>query len=155
MMHINMYEDDHHLGRRVVGTRERTDGDYREDRTCARRFAGADCTRERPQVGGPRWDRLFGLDRSQAPIEAGDAVILVDSSVWIEHFRSSDSKLREILEQGSAVAHPFVVGELALGHLRKRDEVLSLMGELPKAPHLSDDEVLGFVEAHRLAGTGI
>ena len=82
-------------------------------------------------------------------------MILVDSSLWIEHFRTSDSKLRDILEQGSAVAHPFVVGELALGHLRKRDEVLLLMGELPKTPHLSDEEVLGFVEVHRLAGTGI
>jgi predicted nucleic acid-binding protein len=82
-------------------------------------------------------------------------VILVDSSVWIEHFRSSDPKLREILEQGFVLAHPFVIGELALGHLRKREEVLSLMRALPSAPQLSHDEVITFVEAHRLAGSGL
>lgn len=82
-------------------------------------------------------------------------MILVDSSVWIEHFRSSDPKLRELLEQGLVLAHPFVTGELALGHLRKRDEVLSLMRALPSAPELSHDEALTFAEAHRLAGSGV
>jgi predicted nucleic acid-binding protein len=82
-------------------------------------------------------------------------VILVDSSVWIEHFRSSDPKLRALLEQGRAVAHPFVIGELALGHLRKRAEVLSLLRALPRAPQASHEEVLAFVEMHRLPGSGV
>ena len=82
-------------------------------------------------------------------------MILVDSSVWIDHFRSADPKLCDLLEQGLAVAHPFVIGELALGHLRKRAEVLSLIRELPKAPQLSHEEVMRFVEVHGLAGTGV
>lgn len=82
-------------------------------------------------------------------------MILVDSSVWIEHFRSSDPMLRETLEQALAVVHPFVIGELALGHVRRPAEVLSLLRALPRAPQVSNEEVMAFVEVHHLAGTGI
>src|SRR5574338_719970 len=113
-MHIYMHENDDHHGRRTGGTCERTDRNQRENRVGARGPAGADCTRERAQVGRPGWDGFFCLGSSQASPEAGNAVILVDSSVWIEHFCSSSSRLRDRLEQGLVLAHPFVIGELAL-----------------------------------------
>ncbi len=83
-------------------------------------------------------------------------MILVDSSVWIDHLRSGDRRLRELLESGLVLCHPWVVGELALGQLKQRREILHLLGQLPAAEPVAEPaEVLGFVEQHRLMSRGI
>ncbi|HEX2167560.1 MAG TPA: type II toxin-antitoxin system VapC family toxin [Longimicrobiales bacterium] len=82
-------------------------------------------------------------------------MILVDTSVWIGHFRRSDRLLMELLEAGEVLTHPFVVGELACGNLPAPEEVLGLFQQLPTAPSASDPEALHFIERHRLMGRGI
>jgi predicted nucleic acid-binding protein len=82
-------------------------------------------------------------------------VILVDTSVWIEHLRSGDSRLVELLEGRQVLAHPFVVGELALGNIKRRAMILDALGDLPRASVASDDEVLGLIEGRSLFGLGI
>jgi predicted nucleic acid-binding protein len=82
-------------------------------------------------------------------------VILVDTSVWIDHFRRSIPALVRELGDGSVVSHPFVIGELALGHLGKAAEAVDLLGELPALSVVSHDDVLEFVRGHALLGRGI
>jgi predicted nucleic acid-binding protein len=82
-------------------------------------------------------------------------VILVDTSVWIDHLRSGDPMLAQALESGQVMMHPFVVGELACGNLEQRDEVLRLLGDLPAAPTATDSEVLDLIERRALMGRGI
>jgi len=81
--------------------------------------------------------------------------VLVDTSVWIDHFRKARSDLRAYLEAGEVVCHPFVLGELACGTIRKRDDVLSLLAALAQASVADHAEVMHLVEAHRLMGTGL
>jgi predicted nucleic acid-binding protein len=82
-------------------------------------------------------------------------VILVDTSIWIDHLRSRHLDLVSWLEGEAVFTHPFVVGELACGELRRRHEILALLGSLPSAPLATHDEVLALVESHRLFGRGI
>lgn len=82
-------------------------------------------------------------------------MILVDTSVWIDHLRSGDAALAGLLNTGRVLAHPFVIGELALGSLRQRETILSDLQDLPQSAVASDSEVLGFVAAQRLYGLGI
>jgi len=81
--------------------------------------------------------------------------ILLDTSVWIDHLRSGDALVTDLLESGEILAHAFVIGELALGHLSKRTEILGLLGALPRAPIATAEELLVFIDRHRLAGRGI
>jgi predicted nucleic acid-binding protein len=82
-------------------------------------------------------------------------VILVDTSVWVEHLRSGNATLASGLEAGGVLAHPFVIGELACGTLRNRREVLELLGRLPSAPMATNAEALEFLEQRALMGRGI
>jgi len=82
-------------------------------------------------------------------------MVLVDTSVWIDHLRMGDDQLATILEKGLIYCHPFVVGEITCGNLRNRDEVLSLLRQLPSATMATHDEVLLFIETKRLMGRGI
>ena len=82
-------------------------------------------------------------------------MILVDSSVWIDHLRVGDAALAERLELGIVLGHPFVLGELACGRLRNRTEILMLLADLPQAVPAADAEVLAMIERHRLMGRGI
>ncbi|HSL21473.1 MAG TPA: PIN domain-containing protein [Vicinamibacterales bacterium] len=82
-------------------------------------------------------------------------MILVDTSVWVNHLRSSDGRLAAALADGRAGVHRFVIGELALGQLRRRGEILTLLRALPDAGEATHDEVHELVESHRLAGSGI
>jgi predicted nucleic acid-binding protein len=82
-------------------------------------------------------------------------VIIADASVWIDHFRSGDTRLASLLEAGLIQMHPFVLGELALGGFRDRRTVLDLLERLPRATTATDEEVMGFIEAAALHGTGI
>jgi predicted nucleic acid-binding protein len=82
-------------------------------------------------------------------------VILVDTSIWIDHFRASSLALVRLLGEGGVLSHPFVIGELALGNLRDRISVLEALRQMPQATTAADDEVLGFIETHSLHGLGI
>jgi len=82
-------------------------------------------------------------------------MILVDTSVWVDHLRDGTPALAAALEQGRVLTHPFVLGELACGNLKNRSEVLQLLGELPAAPMATDPEALDFIERRALMGRGI
>lgn len=82
-------------------------------------------------------------------------MILVDTSVWIDHLRKGDERLAQYLDAAQVMAHPFVTGELALGQLGNRQRVLDALRALPQAALATDDEVLGFIERQRLHGLGI
>ncbi|MBI4081670.1 MAG: type II toxin-antitoxin system VapC family toxin [Candidatus Lambdaproteobacteria bacterium] len=82
-------------------------------------------------------------------------MILVDTSVWIDHLRQGTPALSAMLDAGQVLMHPFVLGELACGKLRNREEVLRLLGELPMAPAVIDAEARAFIEGHTLMARGI
>ena len=82
-------------------------------------------------------------------------MLLVDTSVWIQHLRSGDVLLAQLLSTGEVIVHPFVIGELACGNLKDRAMVLTLLRCLPQAPVAEVDEVLLFIEQHSLTGKGI
>jgi predicted nucleic acid-binding protein len=82
-------------------------------------------------------------------------VILVDTSVWIDHLRATDAALAGSLERGLICMHPFVLGEIACGNLRNRREVLDLLARLPAASVATDSETLEFIERRSLMGRGI
>ena len=82
-------------------------------------------------------------------------MILVDTSVWIDHLHRAEVALSEMLQESKVCTHPMVIGELALGSLRDRTEVLGLLSGLPRAASPTADEVLSFVELHTLYGTGL
>jgi predicted nucleic acid-binding protein len=82
-------------------------------------------------------------------------VILVDTSVWVDHLRRGDRVLAELLEGGRVLCHPFVIGELALGNFRQRDLVIGALRDLPQATIATDQEVLSLIEGRRLFGLGI
>ena len=82
-------------------------------------------------------------------------MILVDTSVWVEHLRSGNATLASELEAGRVLAHPFVIGEVACGTLRNRHEMLELLGRLPSAPMATHAEALDFLERRALMGRGV
>ncbi|MGH8141737.1 MAG: type II toxin-antitoxin system VapC family toxin [Steroidobacteraceae bacterium] len=82
-------------------------------------------------------------------------MILVDTSVWIDHFRGTSNALAEVLERGEVLMHPFVVGELACGSLKDRSDVLDLLQQLPSCVLAEHEEVLMFIETRKLFGRGI
>jgi len=82
-------------------------------------------------------------------------MILADTSVWISHLRSGVPAFAELLEAGVVLTHPMVIGELAVGSLSARDDVLGLMSSLPTVTVASHDEVLSFINARGLHGQGL
>jgi predicted nucleic acid-binding protein len=82
-------------------------------------------------------------------------VILVDTSVWVDHLRVGDHTLVRLLESRQVLSHPFVIGELALGNIRQRANLLAELQNLPQARLASDQEVLRFIELQELFGMGI
>jgi predicted nucleic acid-binding protein len=82
-------------------------------------------------------------------------VILVDSSVWIDHLRHSDPVLGDLLNRGQVLGHPVVVGEVALGSLRQRAAIVSALRALPLPVLAEHDEVLAMIKARTLHGRGI
>lgn len=82
-------------------------------------------------------------------------MILVDTSVWVQHLRALDRTLARLLDVGLVLTHPFIVGELALGNLRNRDVILSSLQALPQAHTAGSDELLHFVGRNELYGSGI
>ena len=82
-------------------------------------------------------------------------MILVDSSVWLDHFSRSNASLAALLEDNELLCHPFVVGELACGDLRPRGARIQELRMLPQAPVMRHEEVLALIERHRLMTSGI
>jgi len=82
-------------------------------------------------------------------------LILVDTSVWIDHLQTSIALLADALEAEDVLVHPFVIGELACGEMKERHKVLGLLTTLPSIVVATDEEVLLFIENHRLMGKGI
>lgn len=82
-------------------------------------------------------------------------MVLADTSVWVDHFRRGSPRLSALLDLGEVLCHPFVIGELACGDLRRRAEPLALLQALPSAQRATDEEVLAFIERHRLHGRGL
>jgi predicted nucleic acid-binding protein len=82
-------------------------------------------------------------------------VILVDTSVWIDHLRARDKTLVKLLLAEQVLGHPFIIGEIALGDMPQRLQVLNSLRDLPQAIMASQDEVLNLIERERLFGLGI
>ena len=82
-------------------------------------------------------------------------MVLVDTSVWIDHLRKNDQHLQLLLIDGEVVCHPLVIGELVCGNLKNRKEIIGLLQALPMAPEIDFEEYLYFVEEHNLFGKGI
>jgi predicted nucleic acid-binding protein len=82
-------------------------------------------------------------------------VILVDTSVWVDHFRNDNSRLSKLLNDQQVLVHPFVIGELSLGRFGNRNEIIDLLSKLPFASVAEHDEVMAVVVKHNLPGTGI
>ena len=82
-------------------------------------------------------------------------MVLVDTSVWVDHFRKGIAGLERLLNEGEVVTHPFIIGELACGFLHNREEILHLLRELPILPVLDLDEYLHFIDHNRIIGFGV
>ena len=82
-------------------------------------------------------------------------MVLVDTSVWISHFRKGNSQLQDLLTEGKVACHPFIIGELACGTIKNRKEILTLLEALPKTTLAEHEEVLYFIEQHQLMGKGL
>ncbi|WP_297725463.1 hypothetical protein [Limnohabitans sp. Rim8] len=82
-------------------------------------------------------------------------MILVETSVLIDHLRHGDAELIDVLNPSQMLIHPFVLGELACGNLKARASVLALLRALPAATLATNEETLAFIEQHGLMGRGI
>ena len=82
-------------------------------------------------------------------------MVLVDTSIWVAHLRQGNTQLETLLNEGTVVCHPFIIGELACGAMKNRVQILSLLQSLPMAETAEHSEVLQFIEHNRLAGKGL
>jgi hypothetical protein len=82
-------------------------------------------------------------------------VVLVDTSVWVQHLRAGSERLKFLLEDQQVLRHPFVLGELACGTLRNRREILGSLQALPQAQLAEHEEILSFLDARHLYGRGL
>ena len=82
-------------------------------------------------------------------------VVLIDTSIWVDHLRRGNRALADLLDGGGVLAHPFVIGELALGEIRQRAIIIDYLSELPMAAVASHEEVMQFIERRRLFRRGI
>ena len=82
-------------------------------------------------------------------------MILVDTSIWVAHFRDGTSGLEILLNDGEVMIHPFVIGELACGNIKNRKEIFSLLKTLTMAVQAEHDEVLQFIEQNKIMGRGV
>jgi predicted nucleic acid-binding protein len=81
--------------------------------------------------------------------------VLVDTSVWVDHLRRGNAQLASRLGNGEIESHPFVIGEIACGNLKRRKEILSLLDSLPRVIEAEHDEVMLLIESRRLHGSGL
>ncbi len=82
-------------------------------------------------------------------------MILIDTSIWIDHFRVPEGGVLTLLAAEDVLVHPFVIGEVMLGNMRGRQQIAAMMRLLPAAEVASYEEILSFITVNRLGGTGI
>jgi predicted nucleic acid-binding protein len=82
-------------------------------------------------------------------------VVLVDTSLWVSHLRKGVLALQTLLLEAEVACHPYIVGELACGNIKNRDEFLTLLQALPMLPVVTQEEFMHFVDSNKLMGTGI
>ena len=82
-------------------------------------------------------------------------LVLADTSIWVTHFRKSENHLIQLLESGFVACHPFIIGELACGSLKNRNEIIQLLEALPNVPVLDHQEVMSFIESRKIMSKGI
>ena len=82
-------------------------------------------------------------------------MVIVDTSIWIAHLRQGNRQLESLLMDAEVTCHPFIIGELACGNLKNRNEIISLLQSLPMVPTIEFDEFLFFIDKNRLMGKGI
>ena len=82
-------------------------------------------------------------------------MVLVDTSIWVTHLRQGSRQLEKQLMDAEVMCHPFIIGELACGNLKNRNEIISLLQSLPLAPTIEFDEFIFFIDRNHLMGKGI
>jgi len=82
-------------------------------------------------------------------------MVLVDTSIWVTHLRQGSRQLEKLLMNAEVMSHPFIIGELACGNLKNRNEILSLLQSLPMTPTIEFDEFLFFIDQNHLMGKGV
>jgi hypothetical protein len=82
-------------------------------------------------------------------------MVITDTSIWVTHLRHGSRQLEKLLIDADVMCHPFIIGELACGNLKNRNEIISLLQSLPMAPTIEFDEFIFFIERNRLMGIGI
>lgn len=82
-------------------------------------------------------------------------MVLVDTSVWVSHFRKAHAGLADLLNNGEVACHPFIIGELACGNMKNRTTILTLLEALPMAVAVEHHEAMTFIENHALMGKGL
>ena len=82
-------------------------------------------------------------------------MVLVDTSIWIIHLRQGSRRLEKLLMNAEVMCHPFIIGELACGNLKNRNEIISLLQALPMAPAIESGEFLFLIDQNHLMGKGI
>jgi predicted nucleic acid-binding protein len=82
-------------------------------------------------------------------------MVLVDTSIWVTHLRQGSRQLEKLLMDAEVMCHPFIIGELACGNLKNRNEIISLLQSLPMVPMIEFDEFLFFIDRNHLMGNGI
>ena len=82
-------------------------------------------------------------------------MVLVDTSIWVAHLRSGSRQLEKLLMDAEIMSHPYIIGELACGNLKNRNEIISLLQSLPMAPMIEFNEFLFFINRNNLIGEGI
>jgi predicted nucleic acid-binding protein len=82
-------------------------------------------------------------------------MVLVDTSIWVTHLRQGSRQLEKLLMDAEVMCHPFIIGELACGNLKNRNEIISLLHSLPMAPTIEFDEFLFFIDQNHLMGKGV
>ncbi len=82
-------------------------------------------------------------------------MVLVDTSIWVTHLRQANRQLEKLLMDAEVMCHPFIIGELACGNLKNRNEIISLLQSLPMTPTIEFDEFLFFIDRNHLMGKGV
>ena len=82
-------------------------------------------------------------------------MVLVDTSIWVTHLRQGSRQLEKLLMDAEVMCHPFIIGELACGNLKNRNEIISLLQSLPMAPTIEFDEFIFFIDRNHLIGKGV
>jgi predicted nucleic acid-binding protein len=82
-------------------------------------------------------------------------MVLVDTSIWVAHLHKGSRQLAKLLMDAEVMCHPFIIGELACGKLKNRDEIIPLLQSLPMAPTIEFDELLFFIDRNDLMGKGV